>query len=63
MSTSNFKDEARRLIDRLPADATWEDLQYEIYLRQAIESGMRDSDAGRTLSSSDVRARLGLNQP
>jgi hypothetical protein len=51
MSTSNFKDEARRLVDQLPADATWEDLQHEIYVRQAIESGLRDSDAGRTLSS------------
>lgn len=63
MSTSNFKDEARRLVDQLPADATWEDLQYEIYVRQAIESGLRDSDAGRTLSSAEVRARLGLDQP
>lgn len=62
MSTSNFKDEARRLVDQLPADATWEDLQYETYVRQAIESGLRDADAGRTLSSSEVRARLGLNQ-
>ena len=63
MSTSNIKDEARRLIDQLPADATWEDLQYEIYVRQAIESGLRDSDSGRTLSLAEVRARLGLVQP
>jgi predicted transcriptional regulator len=58
MTSANIKDEARRLIDRLPADATWEDLQYEIYVRQAIESGLRDSEAGRTLSLAEVHARL-----
>lgn len=62
MSTSDFKDEARRLVDQLPAGATWEDLQYEIYVRQAIESGLRDSNAGRTVPLAEVRARLGLDQ-
>jgi len=26
---------------------TWDDLMYEIYVRQAIERGIADSDAGR----------------
>ena len=30
------KDEAHKLIDQLPADATWEDLMEQIYVRQAI---------------------------
>jgi hypothetical protein len=34
-----IKTEARRLVEQLPDDATWEDLMYEIYMRQAIESG------------------------
>jgi len=29
MATSSLKEEARRLVERLPEDATWEDLQYE----------------------------------
>ena len=37
------KEEARKLIDRLPDNATWEDLQYEIYFRQAVEAGLTDS--------------------
>ena len=61
MSTSNIKVEAHRIIDRLPADATWEDLQYAINVRQAIERGLLYSDAGRTLSSAELRTRLGLN--
>ena len=61
MSTSNIKVEAHRIINRLPADATWEDLQYAINVRQAIERGLLYSDAGRTLSSAELRTRLGLN--
>ncbi len=35
MPETTIKDEARRLVERLPEDATWEDLQYEIYFRPA----------------------------
>ena len=35
METKNIKEEARRLIDKLPENSTWDDLMYEIYVRQA----------------------------
>ncbi|MDB5352653.1 MAG: hypothetical protein JWN86_3900 [Planctomycetota bacterium] len=60
MPTSNVKEEARRLIERLPTDATWEDLQTEIYARQAIESGSRDSREGRVVPIAEARRRFGL---
>ncbi|HLM54648.1 MAG TPA: hypothetical protein VK422_00870 [Pyrinomonadaceae bacterium] len=60
METVNVKDEARRLIERLPDDATWDDLMQEIYVRQAIEAGLEDSRAGRLTSVEDVRAKFGL---
>jgi predicted transcriptional regulator len=31
---------------------------YEIYVRQAIEAGIRDADAGRTVPHDLVKARL-----
>ena len=62
MSVTNVKDEARRLIDALPDDATWQDLQYEIYVRQAVEAGLADSRDGRTVSSNEARKRFGLEQ-
>ena len=62
MGAANLKEEARRLIERLPDDATWDDLMHEIYVRQAIEAGLEDSRAGRVSSVEDVRARLGLPQ-
>ena len=57
-----LKAEARQLIDRLPDDATWEDLQYEIYVRQSIEAGMKDIEEGRVHSSAEVRRRLGIEE-
>lgn len=62
MEAANVKEEARRLIERLPDDASWDDLMHEIYVRQAIEAGFEDSRAGRLSSLEDVRARLGLPQ-
>jgi predicted transcriptional regulator len=63
MGAANLKEEARRLIERLPEDATWDDLMHEIYVRQAIEAGLEDSRAGRVSNIEDVRARLGLPKP
>jgi len=60
MSTTSVKEEARRLVDQLADDATWEDLQYGIYVRQAIEAGLRDSQEGRTVPLEEARRRFGL---
>jgi len=55
-----IKDEALRLIGRLPADCSWEDVSYAIHVRLTIEAGLADSDADRILSTRHVRERLGL---
>ncbi|MEX0677056.1 MAG: hypothetical protein WD063_08275 [Pirellulales bacterium] len=55
MSSGSIKDDALRLVERLPADATWEDLQYEIYVRQAVEIGLKDSREGRTVPLDEVQ--------
>jgi hypothetical protein len=60
MSNATVKEEARRLVERLPDDATWEDLQYEIYVRQAIEAGLKDSREGRTVPLEEARRQFGL---
>ena len=57
------KDEARRLIDSLPDGATWEDLMYQLYVREAVEQGLADSEADRVTPVADVRGRLGLPHP
>ncbi len=60
MSAANVKDEARRLVDQLPSDATWDDLLYQIYVRQSIEAGLEDCRQGRLVPVAEVRKRLGL---
>jgi len=60
MSTENVKSEARRLVEKLPEDVTWDELMHEIYVRQSIEAGLADSKAGKTVDVKVVRERFGL---
>jgi predicted transcriptional regulator len=60
MSTVNVKEEAKRLIDKLPENMTWDDLMHEIYVRQSIEAGLADSEAGKVTDVAEVRAKFGL---
>jgi hypothetical protein len=60
MSTVNVKEEAKRLIEKLPENVTWDDLMHEIYVRQSIEAGLADSEAGKVTDVAKVRAKFGL---
>jgi hypothetical protein len=60
MQIENIKQEAHRLLENLPEKATWEDLMYRIYIREAIDAGIKDSDEGRTVDVKEVRKRFGL---
>lgn len=42
------------MLDALPDELTWEDLQYHIYVRQKIEHGMQAVEAGRIFSQEEV---------
>jgi hypothetical protein len=57
---ATVKAAARQLVERLPEGASWDDLMYEIYVRQGIDEGLEDVAAGRTVSAADARAELGL---
>jgi predicted transcriptional regulator len=52
------KDEVQRVLASLPEGATLEDIQYRIYVRQAIASGLRDIDHGRIVSQEEVERRM-----
>jgi hypothetical protein len=62
VSDSSIKDEALRPVERLPADTTWEDLQYD-YVRQAIEAGLKDSREGKTVPLPEVGRSVRLDGP
>ncbi len=54
----NIKADARQLVEALPDTATWDDLAYEVYVRQAVETGLAEADAGQTVSHEDAMARV-----
>ncbi len=60
MSAIASKEEAHKMIDRLSADATWDDLMREIYVREAIEKGLGDSNREKTRDVAEIRKRNGL---
>ena len=51
---------AIKLVKSLPSNATWDDLMYRVYVRQKIESGLSDLDAGRKHSHDDIKRQFGL---
>jgi predicted transcriptional regulator len=59
---NGIKGEAQRLVEKLPEDASWDDLMYEVYVRQAVERGIADADAGRVVPHDEAMARLGLKR-
>jgi hypothetical protein len=58
----NVKEAARQLVENLPEDVTWDDLMYQIYVRQNIEAGLADSEANRVVEVEEVRKRFGLGE-
>ena len=57
----NVKAEAMRLVDSLPENASWDDVMYRIYVRQCVDAGIADADAGRVLDVAEVRRWFGLS--
>ena len=55
-----IKPQAPAPVDDLPEAASREDLMHRIDVREAIEAGLADSDAGRVHPVADVRAEFVL---
>jgi hypothetical protein len=58
--TTDIKEIAHKLIDSLPSSATWDEVMYRIYVRQSIESGLKDVEQGNTTNVEEVRKKFGL---
>jgi predicted transcriptional regulator len=55
---SAAKEEVMRILERLPEDASLEDIQYHIYVRQKIDHGLADIEAGRTITEEEFDRRM-----
>ncbi len=54
------KEEARRLVEELPENATWSDFVRLVVERQHVEEGIADLDAGITWTSDEIRNKLSI---
>jgi predicted transcriptional regulator len=52
------KQQVQEILENLAEDASLEDIQYHIYVRQKIEQGLEDVAAGHVISHEEVQRRL-----
>jgi predicted transcriptional regulator len=52
------KEEIRRLLDKLPEDVSYEDVQYHIYVQQAVQRGLDAADRGEVVSQQEIEHRM-----
>jgi hypothetical protein len=52
------KQEVRKILDEIPEDASFEDIQYHIYVRQKIERALQDVKEGRLISQKEAERRM-----
>ena len=52
------KERVRALLDRLPDDCSFEDVQYHLYVLQAVARGEADEHDGRVIPHEQVASEL-----
>ncbi|MBI5756382.1 MAG: hypothetical protein HZA12_05595 [Nitrospirae bacterium] len=52
------KEQIARLLDQQPDDSSVEEIVRELAFGLMIDRGVRDSDAGRTISNEEMRHRI-----
>ncbi len=54
----NAKESAQQIINQLPTQASWNDIMYELYVKQKIEAGLKAVEEGRTIPHDQIKARI-----
>ena len=52
------KEKVKKILDTLPDDSSFEDIQYHIYVRSKIEQGLKDIEEGSVLSQEEVERKM-----
>ena len=55
---SIIKEQAKKLIDRLPDQATWDDIMYEFYVKKKLAIALNAAQEGNVVSHKQVKKRL-----
>jgi predicted transcriptional regulator len=51
---TGVKEAVLELAQQLPEECTWDEVMYRIFVRQKIDAGLKDADAGRTIPHEKV---------
>ncbi len=53
-----IKQQMISIIERLPDDATLDDVMAELYFRIKVDSGLKDLEEGKGIAHDDVKKRM-----
>jgi len=53
-----IKEEAKRLIDKLPEQTTWDDIMYEFYVKKKLAVALKAAEEGHVISHEEVKKRF-----
>lgn len=56
---SSPKDEVASLLRKLPDDASYEDIQYHLYVLEKVRRGLERAGSDGAVSHEEAKARLG----
>lgn len=52
------REEAKRILEKLPDEASWDDIMYGMYVRKKIDDGLNAAEEGRMVSHEEVQKRF-----
>jgi predicted transcriptional regulator len=57
--SASVRESVLDIAKKLPDDCSWEDVMYQVYVRQKIQAGLDDAENGRVVSDEEVFAEFG----
>ena len=55
---STAKHVVKKMLQDIPANSSFQDIQYHIYVREKIENGLNDIKKGRTFTQKQIERRM-----
>jgi predicted transcriptional regulator len=52
------REEAKKLLEEIPENASWDDIMYQFYVRKKIDTALDAADAGEVVPHEDVKKRF-----
>lgn len=58
MSSASLKQQAMGMLEKMPEDASLEDILDELYLLAQVEAGIRDAAEGRVIPHEEMKRQV-----